>query len=79
MTIDEILAKYPNINMRYTDTNIPIVDEMPTNYRLADEVECDWWWHIEGALALRVAGENGNGDWTDIVVPETKDDDDQTG
>lgn len=69
MTIDETVKGYPHINFRYTKTHIPIEDSMPEGYRWADEVEVEYWWHIEGAIGVKVAGAPGDSDWTDIAVP----------
>lgn len=64
MTIVDVLSAYPNIDFGYVKTHIPIVEELPEDYRWADCVEVDYWWHIEGAVQVR----RGK-DQTDIAIP----------
>lgn len=66
--MNEVLARYPHINFRYTKTHIPILPELPADYRWADEVEVEYWWHIEGSVQVN----RGNRDYppqTDIAIP----------
>lgn len=62
---------YDNINFNYTKTNIPVLDALPDGYRWADEVECEFWWHIEGAVQINRPGGSSESPWTSIAVPTT--------
>lgn len=72
MMMTEAPQDYPHIDFGYTRTCIPSFPSLPNDYRWADEVEVEFWWHIRGAIQVN----RGNNDYppqTDIAVPKTKD------